>query len=57
MFTDNVYVFPRKKRQSSYERTSWQETFPKAVVREFSDFKSLEPHTRKWSTPILESTF
>jgi hypothetical protein len=46
MLTNNVYVFPRKKRQSRYERTGWREIFPKGVAREFSDFKKLAPHKR-----------
>lgn len=54
MFTNNVYVFPGKKRQCSHERKSWQETFPKAVVREFCEFKPLKPHKRKPAKSRIE---
>lgn len=53
MKNSNVVLFPLKKRNPSKINT-WQETFPKAVVREFSDFKSLKPHSRKPAKSRIE---
>lgn len=53
MKNSNVVLFPLKKRNPSKINT-WQETFPKAVVREFGDFKSLKPHSRKPAKSRIE---
>lgn len=53
MKNSNVVLFPLKKRNLSRINT-WQETFPKAVVREFGDFKSLKPHSRKPAKSRIE---